>query len=123
MAYYRRLYIDKNQFEELCSLQCTTDEIAQVCRCSSAYLRNWVKRNYNMSLEDALERYRSDGKVSLRRAQFKLAQTNPTMSIFLGKQYLGQSDNPGSNNVVTPIEDLNGALDRAGLDQPDGATE
>ena len=76
-----------------------------------------------MSLEDALERYRSDGKVSLRRAQFKLAQTNPTMSIFLGKQYLGQSDNPGSNNVVTPIEDLNGALDRAGLDQPDGATE
>lgn len=32
------------------------------------------------------------GKISIRRKQFMLADTNATMAIFLGKQYLGQSD-------------------------------
>ncbi len=36
------------------------------------------------------ERGRGKGKVSLRRAQFKLAETNASMAIFLGKLYLGQ---------------------------------
>ena len=37
---------------------------------------------------------REAGKISLRRSQFQMAQTNPTMAIFLGKQYLGQTDDP-----------------------------
>ena len=34
-----------------------------------------------------------NGKMSLRRYQFKLAEKNTAMAIFLGKQYLGQKDN------------------------------
>ena len=30
--------------------------------------------------------------MSLRRSQFRIAETNPTMAIWLGKQYLGQKD-------------------------------
>ena len=31
--------------------------------------------------------------MSLRRIQYKLAEKNTAMAIFLGKQYLGQRDN------------------------------
>jgi hypothetical protein len=31
--------------------------------------------------------------MSLRRTQFRLAEKSAAMAIFLGKQYLGQSDN------------------------------
>lgn len=32
------------------------------------------------------------GKISLRRAQFRLAEKNANMAIWLGKQYLRQTD-------------------------------
>lgn len=32
--------------------------------------------------------------MSLRRSQFRIAETNATMAIWLGKQYLGQKDYP-----------------------------
>ena len=41
--------------------------------------------------------------MSLRRNQFKLSETNVTMAIFLGKQYLGQSD---KIETVNSFEDL-----------------
>src|SRR5690348_13636914 len=44
------------------------------------------------SAKEAWEDGRELGRVSIRRAQFMLAQKNPTMAIFLGKQYLGQSE-------------------------------
>lgn len=52
---------------------------------------------YNFSIE--LLKGRESLKHSLRRAQIKTALGgNPTMLIFLGKQYLGQSDNPVDTN-------------------------
>ena len=35
---------------------------------------------------------RNIGKISLRRSQWRLAEKNVTMAIFLGKQYLGQRE-------------------------------
>ena len=45
-----------------------------------------------MSFSEVFSIKREKGKVSLRRSQFKLAEKNPTMAIWLGKQYLGQRD-------------------------------
>ena len=39
-------------------------------------------------------------RIPLRRIQFKHAKNNPTMAIWLGKQYLGQKD-----QVEAVIED------------------
>lgn len=47
---------------------------------------------------------RKTGKISLRRMQWRLAEKNATMAIFLGKQYLGQRDNVDVN--VTNTEGL-----------------
>lgn len=41
---------------------------------------------------DAYQDGRGRGLEALRRAQFKLAETNATMAIFLGKNHLGQAD-------------------------------
>lgn len=46
----------------------------------------------NLTLKAAYERGQEMGKASLRRLQWKSAQSNPVMQIWLGKQYLGQAD-------------------------------
>lgn len=85
--------IDKLQFEDLCNIYCTEEEILQVLRVSDKTLNEWCKRTYNVSFSDVYRIYASSGaKVSLRRWQLEQAKTNPQMAIWLGKQILGQRD-------------------------------
>jgi AraC-like DNA-binding protein len=84
--------IDQSIFENLCSIQCTLAEIAGVFNCSEDTIERWCKRTYNESFAESFKKYSAEGKTSLRRAQFKLAEKNAAMAIFLGKQYLGQRD-------------------------------
>lgn len=87
-----RIEIDERQFESLCTMQCTLEEIAGFFRCSEDTIERWCKRTYKIGFADVFKQKRSGGKISLRRFQFKLAETNPTMAIWLGKQWLGQAD-------------------------------
>ena len=84
--------IDKDYFEKLCSLQCTGEEIAAFFDCSVDTIENFCKREYDMTFTEVFKRKRDVGKISLRRTQWKLAEKSPTMAIFLGKQFLGQTD-------------------------------
>ena len=88
-----RIEIDKDQFERLCEIQCTEEEIASVFRRSVDTIERWCKREYGETFADAYKKYSAGGKSSLRRYQFELAKKNAAMAIFLGKQYLGQKDN------------------------------
>nr|UWD62952.1 MAG: hypothetical protein [Bacteriophage sp.] len=45
-----------------------------------------------MTFADTYKSKSQVGKSSLRRAQWKLAEKNASMAIWLGKQYLDQSD-------------------------------
>lgn len=84
--------IDKNTFEKLCGLLCTLDEIAGFFNCSPDTIERWCKREYKANFAEVFKRYSAAGKISLRRYQFKLAEKSAAMAIFLGKNYLGQSD-------------------------------
>jgi len=84
--------IDKTQFETLCSMMCSQEEICAVFNVSDETLRNWCKENYGETVEKVASRFRNVGKSSLRRTQFKLAEKNTQMAIWLGKQYLNQTD-------------------------------
>ena len=86
--------INQETFEELCKIHCTEEEIAQVLRVSVKTLYSWCKETYGTSFSEVFKDFQGDGKASLRRIQFKLAERNATMAIFLGKQWLGQKDNP-----------------------------
>lgn len=87
-----RKEINFEQFKKLCALQCTLEEIAGFFDCSIDTIERWCKRELKTSFADSYKKYSVSGKISLRRWQFKMAETNVTMAIWLGKQYLGQKD-------------------------------
>ena len=87
-----QIQIDKDTFERLCGLQCTQKEIASFFRCSEDTIDRWCKRTYEAKFEEIRPSFSEAGKVSLRRTQFRMAETSPQMAIWLGKQYLGQKE-------------------------------
>jgi hypothetical protein len=85
--------IDKTEFEKLCMLFCTLTEIADFFDCTDDTINNWCKKEYGESFSGVYKRKSSKGKISLRRKQFQVAMAGDRgMLIWLGKQYLGQSD-------------------------------
>ena len=96
--------IDQKQFENLCGLQCTEEEIADFFDCSVDTISRWCKRTYSESFAEVYKKKSSKGKISLRRAQLRLAEKNASMAIFLGKQYLGQKDYPNSREDVGEVK-------------------
>ena len=96
--------IDKELFEKLCSIQCTEKEICSVFDCCEDTLNAWCKKTYNMTFSDAFKTKSEIGKSSLRRIQFRLAEKNASMAIFLGKQYLGQKDVIENNISTEPVQ-------------------
>lgn len=104
-----KIEIDIDQFEKLCNIQCTKEEIASWFNCSEDTIENFCKKEYKDTFSAVFKRHSGKGKVSLRRNQFKLSETNVTMAIFLGKQYLGQTDKVETfNNFedLTPLADM-----------------
>lgn len=87
-----RKQIDEEQFKKLCAIQCTLEEIAGFFDCCEDTIENWCKREKKLSFSDFYKMHSAQGKISLRRTQFKLAEKSAAMAIFLGKQYLGQTD-------------------------------
>lgn len=84
--------IDKKEFEKLCALQCTLPEFCGWFDCSEDTIERWCKSEYNAGFAEVFKLKRANGKISLRRSQWQLAEKNAAMAIFLGKQYLGQRD-------------------------------
>lgn len=107
--------ISQSTFESLCAIQCTKEEISAVLQVSEDTLEKWCKNTYGQNFAVIFAEKRQNGKASLRRSQWKLAEKNPTMSIWLGKQYLKQRDNfeveHDMKNGV--LDDLIGALNKA----------
>lgn len=101
--------IDKKQFEALCAIQCTQEEICSVLNIDHKTLDAWCKSTYNANFSQIFKEKRQGGKASLRRMQWKLAEKNATMGIWLGKQYLEQKDNidVNANQKIERIEIVN----------------
>jgi hypothetical protein len=79
-------------FERLCRLQCTLEEVAGFMEVSADTVERRCKSHYGTTFADAYKKYSAPGRISLRRHQFRQAKTSAAMAIWLGKQYLGQSD-------------------------------
>lgn len=86
------IQIKWQQFEALCGLHCTLEEICDVLNVDNKTLEKKVKEYYKKGFSEVFALKKGKGKVSLRRMQWKLAEKNPAMAIFLGKNYLKQSD-------------------------------
>lgn len=90
-----RKQIDKSQFESLCGIQCTMEEVCQFFDCDEVTLNRWCRETYKKTFSQVFKEKKGVGKVSLRRSQYQLAlKGNASMLIWLGKQYLGQRETP-----------------------------
>ena len=107
--------IPKDDFEKLCGLQCTKEEICSFFDVTDKTLENWCKRTYERGFSEVFQEKRGLGKISLRRAQFELAKKNAAMAIFLGKNYLGQRDTPAITETFSGQDDPLSAAIRESL--------
>ena len=106
-----RKEIDKEQFEKLCAMQCTQAEIM-------AFFDIDTKDTINERIRDIYgeehcfstiyQKKSQLGKTAIRRKQYQVAQSgNPSLLIWLGKQWLNQLDKPeeaGRTILDKPLE-------------------
>lgn len=102
--------IAKDGFEKLCGMQCTKEEICGYFDVTDKTLEAWCKRTYGAGFSEVFRQKRAKGKISLRRNQLRLSERNANMAIWLGKQWLGQTEKSaaasGEQERVTVIVDV-----------------
>lgn len=106
---------DYYKVEQLCLIQCTGEEIASVMGVDYDTLNRLLRDKYGMQFSDYYKKVAPNGKAALRRMQYKAAEKgNVTMLIWLGKQYLGQTEKTENVNMekITIVNDINPTSDR-----------
>ena len=106
-----QIEFNEKQFIDLVGLGCSQEEICWWFRDEKGKpanidtLSRWCKRTFGQNFQ---EYYKNSGgmafKVALRRNQLALSKKSAAMAIFLGKNYLGQTDNYSAD--IKSIEDL-----------------
>jgi|TARA_R100000479_G_scaffold160234_2_gene97596 hypothetical protein len=89
--------LDTAVIERLALIMCSYEEIAMVMDTSVDNLKKRYK--------DIIDKGRAEGKKGLRRAQYEKAvmDKDVRMLIFLGKNYLEQSDTPSETESNEPL--------------------
>ena len=97
--------VEWDKVDAMAAIDCTQEEIASVLGCDIATLNRASKRERKITFAEYLGQKRLAGNVSLRRAQWKKAveERDKTLLIWLGKQRLGQRQNPewGDEDLVS----------------------
>ena len=85
--------IDESLLKNLCMIQCTEKEMCAVLEVDPDTLQAYIMKVHKKTFSEYYEIYKGQGRVSLRRLQFRKAEEgNVSMLIWLGKQYLDQKD-------------------------------
>lgn len=101
-----KIKIDEDQLLKLAAMHCTNVEIAAFFDVS----KDTIERNYAAILAKG----REQGKIKLRRLQWTSAEKgNVVMQIWLGKQYLGQTD----KNEIQSTENIKRLVIHMGKDE------
>jgi len=101
------IQLDWEEFDKLCAMQATLEEIASWFDCSADTIERAVKRDQGMKFAEYFAQKSGKGKISLRRVQWQLAlKGNVAMVIFLGKNYLGQSDKIEQKQTIEVEQDF-----------------
>ena len=110
------IVFDYDQIEKLAQLHCTDEDLADFFECSVSTIEK--RKVSDPDFLRALKKGKGKGRISLRRMQYKAAQSgNTTMLIWLGKQLLGQTDKrevaTGQSPNLEPVKvDYSGLVER-----------
>jgi hypothetical protein len=100
----KKRQIDLDLVKKLAGIQCTIKEISIVLEIPESTLKS------RKDFMQAYQRGRETGKISLRRTQWRLAENNVAMAIWLGKQYLEQRE-PTINLGLTSVPEFENMSD------------
>jgi len=93
---FKKKAIDKDIVYRLACLMCSYDEIGGIFGVTGGYIQNKFKK--------IVELGRAKGKESLRKAQWEKALAGDTrLLMFLGKNYLAQSDSGEQTEDNKPL--------------------
>ena len=107
----RKLIADEatlKQLRGLGNIQATVREAAAFFSVSPVTFEAFLKEE---GVREAFEEGQANGRISLRRTQFRLAEKNAAMAIWLGKQHLDQKDHQshehsGPNGAPIPFSNM-----------------
>jgi hypothetical protein len=100
--------------ENLCRIQCPIKEIEAVLNSDYNTLNKFCMGEIGKNFQTLHEEYKGVGRASLRRIQFQQAEKNPAMAIFLGKNWLSQTD-----RLEQSVESTSMVTQRTILELPD----
>jgi hypothetical protein len=84
--------MNQKQFETMCTLQCPIEEICEYFTCTVDDLDLWCLASYGLNLTKMHLKGKSKGRIQIRSIQRNLARRNATLAVWLGRQYLGQTN-------------------------------
>lgn len=102
-----KIEIDLEQLKKLLALQCTKIECAAFFGITKPTLEARIRDAGFEGFQQFADIYRQPGKISLRRHQWRSVESGHVgMQIWLGKQWLGQTEKVESKTeLTTPIPD------------------
>lgn len=96
----------KSMFKCFCSI----DDVCKAHKVTERELDEFCVESFKMPLEEAAEVFAAQGRADLHRAQVDAAlDGNNSMLLLLGKQYLGQTDEPertAEKKEDTPLDNV-----------------
>lgn len=84
--------IDYELLDDYCFIHCTGEEICHLLGIDYDTLNRRLKQEKNKCFTEYYAEKSAGGKKSLRRRQYEMAQDNPTMAIWVGKNWLKQGE-------------------------------
>jgi hypothetical protein len=98
-----RVDINWDEVKKLLRKRTPKSEIAAILGVSVSSLDQRCPDDMGKKWVDFKKPYLAEANIALRESQMELAKKNPAVSIWLGKQYLGQVD---SKKIEFQIKDL-----------------
>jgi len=98
-----RIELDPKQAQIFGYFRATYDTMAEQIGCHVDTIRKEMQ-NHDSDFSKAYKKAFSGMKMKLSEAQLKtgIEEHNPTLLVWLGKQYLGQKDSPDLDGNATP---------------------
>lgn len=84
--------ISRKQFEELCKIHCTRQELAAVFGVNVDTISAWCEREYGEAFSTVYERYKEMGKKSMRRIAWDRMKKSDKVLIFMMQNHLGMKE-------------------------------
>ena len=113
MKNINKIQIDWKKIDTMLGDLCSSIEVASALKISTEELNKAVMKKYRIDMDTYAKQKQADTLHKMRTSQKQLAETNATMSIWLGKQYLGQRDRkeeepviPEKNLLLNELEDF-----------------